>query len=73
MNHISLPDTLHSISDRIKIIANDGTVLFDNITDIKDMENHLDRPEVKSSFGNRVGRNCPCVGYNRKTDILLCN
>ncbi|NLM10140.1 MAG: PAS domain S-box protein [Clostridiaceae bacterium] len=50
-----LTDTLHSISDRITIIANDGTVLFDNITDIKDMENHLDRPEVKSALETGSG------------------
>lgn len=48
-------DVLHSINNRVTIISEDGTVLFDNITDIKDMENHLDRPEVKSALETGFG------------------
>lgn len=40
---------------RISLIGADGTVLYDNQSDISNMENHLDRPEVieaeKSGFG----------------------
>ncbi|NMA65257.1 MAG: PAS domain S-box protein, partial [Clostridiaceae bacterium] len=37
-------------SSRITWIANDGTVLFDSIADVKNMENHRDRPEIAGAF-----------------------
>lgn len=35
---------------RLTIIALDGNVLFDNMVDPQNMENHLDRPEVESAL-----------------------
>lgn len=46
---------MHNTDARLTIIAQDGTVLFDNKTDIFAMENHLDRPEVKSALENGRG------------------
>ncbi|MBQ6843543.1 MAG: two-component sensor histidine kinase [Agathobacter sp.] len=35
---------------RVTWIDKDGTVLFDNWNDIQNMENHLERPEIKDAF-----------------------
>ncbi|MFU0832528.1 MAG: histidine kinase [Oscillospiraceae bacterium] len=37
-------------SSRITWIANDGTVLFDNMADAKSMENHRNRPEIADAL-----------------------
>lgn len=41
---------LDSENMRITWISEDGTVIYDNGTDITDMENHLDRPEIRSAY-----------------------
>lgn len=40
---------------RVTWIDTDGTVLYDNENDVKTLENHKDRPEVKEAFDNGVG------------------
>lgn len=52
-------DTIH-LSDeldplRITLIAEDGTVLYDNDSNIEKMENHKDRPEIQSALKNGTG------------------
>ena len=48
-----LPETL-----RVTIIKNDGTVVFDNdMSNLKDMENHLDRPEIQIAKLKPFGTN----------------
>ena len=47
-------DSLNSIT-RITIISNDGTVIFDNYNDKNIMDNHKDRPEIKSAFEHGIG------------------
>jgi two-component system, OmpR family, phosphate regulon sensor histidine kinase PhoR len=42
---------------RITIIAPDGEVLFDSSADYKEMENHLQRPEVQKALQNQKGAN----------------
>lgn len=39
-----------SSQNRVTLIAQDGTVLYDNYTDNELMENHADRPEVQSAL-----------------------
>lgn len=41
--------------NRISLIKSDGTVLYDNYADISGMDNHLDRPEIKSAIENGTG------------------
>lgn len=41
---------------RITVIARDGTVLAESDLSPAGMENHADRPEVKTAFAGRVGR-----------------
>lgn len=41
--------------NRITVIANDGTVLFDNYEDVSFMENHSERPEVISALKTGSG------------------
>ncbi|MDR1445500.1 MAG: PAS domain-containing protein [Treponema sp.] len=40
---------------RLTLIAADGTVLFDNETDARNMENHSDREEVQSAAAGGLG------------------
>ncbi len=40
---------------RITWIDEDGTVLYDNDTDAKDMENHSDRPEIAAAYRTGSG------------------
>ena len=42
-------------SNRITLIAPDGTVLYDNTADVSKMENHLDRPEVQAALQSGTG------------------
>ncbi len=49
----SLPDNGEAFTEeniRITLIQSDGTVLYDTLADAKNMENHLNRPEVKSAL-----------------------
>ena len=51
-------DYLKSLSDKTKrltYIKADGTVVFDNTTDVATMGNHLERKEVKSALESGVG------------------
>lgn len=41
---------------RVTIIAADGTVLADSVSDAHTMENHADRPEVAAALSGYVGR-----------------
>lgn len=41
--------------NRITLISPDGTVEYDNFSDFSDMENHLNRPEIKSAFETGSG------------------
>jgi len=52
---------------RITWIDVDGTVLFDNFSDIKEMPNHLDRPEVVLAIKNKEGKSV------RRSDTLDMN
>ena len=48
MDAISLAEgELGPESLRVTVIGSDGDVLFDSSTDAAEMENHLDRPEVR--------------------------
>ena len=52
---LNFTDFYHNTGNRITVIAQDGTVLFDNMSDIHNLENHLDRPEVKSAMETGYG------------------
>ena len=41
--------------NRISLINKDGTVFYDNYADISVMDNHLDRPEIRSAIQNETG------------------
>lgn len=41
---------------RISLIAQDGTVLFDNRAQADDMDNHLSRPEIAAAFQDGFGQ-----------------
>lgn len=58
-------EKLSDKSKRITYISSDGTVRFDNSTDISKMENHLDRTEVKNALETGVGES------KRYSDTLL--
>lgn len=47
--------TLKDASNRITLIGEDGTVLFDSMEDILIMENHKDRPEVHEAVEDGTG------------------
>lgn len=51
-------------NDRITIIRPDGTVLYDTNADIRTLENHKDRPEVRSALLNGFGED------NRMSDTM---
>ncbi len=51
---------LDSGNFRITWIDADGTVLFDNDTDISRLPNHMDRPEIKLAFKNGKGESTRC-------------
>ena len=44
------PDQIRS-SDRVTLIASDGTVLYDSVAKAADMDNHLSREEVAKKLG----------------------
>jgi len=47
--------TAGTIQGRVTLIAADGTVLFDSEENSAQMENHLERPEVRQAFENGTG------------------
>ncbi len=49
-NHASILNNLSAGNLRITWVDEDGTVLFDNDTDVKGLSNHIDRPEIKEAF-----------------------
>lgn len=58
-------EKLSDKSKRITYISADGTVRFDNSTDVSKMENHLNRTEVKNALETGVGES------KRYSDTLL--
>lgn len=48
-------NSVRNSSSRITWIASDGTVLFDNKTDVSSMDNHKDREEIQQAFENGSG------------------
>jgi two-component system phosphate regulon sensor histidine kinase PhoR len=44
-----------SVDFRITVVAPDGTVLGDSADDPADLDNHLDRPEIRQALGGEVG------------------
>ena len=58
---------LNSDNLRITWIASDGTVLYDNDTDIAGLANHLDRPEIQAAIENGSGESV------RRSDTLNLN
>ncbi len=59
----------HLGSEKLRItwIDKNGTVLYDNDTDISRMQNHLDRPEVKQAMSDGEGES------TRKSDTMDMN
>lgn len=49
------PEVFDENNIRITLIESDGTVLYDTQADADMMENHSDRPEVKSAFADGEG------------------
>lgn len=47
--------SLASADVRVTWVDTDGTVLYDSWTDAKELENHLERPEIKEAFQNGKG------------------
>ena len=45
-------DRFSSMANRITIVAEDGTVIFDNVADDSEMENHNDREEIIAARKN---------------------
>ena len=58
---------LSSENLRITWIDKDGTVLFDNDTDISGLSNHLDRPEIQVAFESGEGESI------RRSDTMNMN
>lgn len=46
---------LHAIQYRLTLVAEDGTVLFDNYVAAEEMENHGDREEIKEALATGTG------------------
>jgi len=65
-NDFSLLDSLNLLIDnkyiRITVIHDDGRVLYDSRGNPVEMENHLDRPEIRSSLRNQFGTNVRVSG-----------
>lgn len=54
-NGLSYLENLNSDNCRITWIAADGTVLYDNVQDVSEMENHADREEIQEAMKNQSG------------------
>lgn len=50
-----LRNTYDGADVRVTLVASDGTVIYDNAADAGDMENHLERPEIREALANGVG------------------
>ncbi len=61
LNHLS------SGNLRITWVDEDGTVLFDNDTNVEGLSNHIDRPEIRMAFENGEGESV------RRSDTLNMN
>lgn len=48
-------DILDDSAYRFTLIAEDGSILYDTETDYAEMENHLDREEIKEAFEHKRG------------------
>ncbi len=48
-------EKINDVDERITIIAPDGTVIADNKVNVAEMENHLERSEVKQALENGSG------------------
>ncbi|MDL2273867.1 PAS domain-containing protein [Oscillospiraceae bacterium OttesenSCG-928-G22] len=46
---------VHRAGHRLTIIAPDGTVLFDSVSSPEQMDNHLNRPEVRDALSSGTG------------------
>ena len=54
-------------SNRITLISNEGTVLYDSIADAKSLNSHLDRPEIQAALKSGSGqatRHSKTIGKN---------
>ena len=54
-------DNLPSDAQRVTLIAPDGTVLFDNYADPAQMDNHLNREEVRMALQNGYAESTPAA------------
>ena len=52
-------------ADRLTLVAQDGTVLYDNRTNASEMENHAVRPEIAAAEKNGTGED------NRLSETFL--
>lgn len=66
-NSVGKLENLSSSNLRITWIDADGTVLFDNDTDISGLSNHLDRPEIQMAIANGEGES------TRRSDTMHMN
>jgi two-component system phosphate regulon sensor histidine kinase PhoR len=60
---------LHSLTPhphRLTLIDTDGTVLFDNSKDLREMENHLERPEVQEAIASGEGEGMRYSGTGKE-------
>ncbi|RGY98245.1 ATP-binding protein [Clostridium sp. AM58-1XD] len=48
-------DRFSDTGERITLIGQDGTVLYDNMADVSQMENHMDRTEVQEALEGPYG------------------
>lgn len=48
-------DSIENQNERITLIAHDGTVIADTVVDVKSLENHSSRDEVKQAIQNGSG------------------
>ena len=55
-------------ADRLTLVAQDGTVLYDNRTNASEMENHAVRPEIAAAEKNGTVRTtvCPKPSLSRR-------
>ena len=53
-------EDLH-VSDRVTLVSPDGSVLYDNQTDVSGLPNHLERAEIRQALTSGEGR---CSRYS---------
>lgn len=59
-------------SVRITLVANDGTVIADNQEDVKNLDNHLQREEIKEAIENGEATVSRYSDTQKRKSILLC-